>query len=101
MIDARNLHDVIDVIDQLRDRQRRQRIRRFEFVALFGASLRIVFVFLVNRILLRFESLVAFGTLRRNCLRVNKHAVEVYLDHAAILRDPASTDRRECFAGRC
>jgi len=45
MIDARDLNDVIDVIDQFREWQRRQRVRGFQLVAFFGQPFRIVRVF--------------------------------------------------------
>ena len=63
MIDSRNFNDVIDVIDQFRDRKRWQRIGRFQLVTLFGPAFGIVLVFLIDRILLRFQSFASRSAL--------------------------------------
>ena len=87
MIDARDFHDVIDVIDELCQWQRRQRILRLELVALFRQTLWIVGILHAQGFLLRFQALAALVALRRNGLLIDEQTVEIYLDHTPVLRD--------------
>ena len=87
VIDACDFDDVLEVVHQFRKRQRRQWIRLFEFVAFFRATLDVVFVLRVDRVLLCFQPLVARTALRRDRVCVDKTTVEVDMDDAAVLRD--------------